>query len=76
MVTPGELIAARDKEIAGLKTAAKEDVAQLARMCNEVVRLREALAQAVEQLEVDYVHTPLDGHGALIRKLKSTLGIE
>jgi hypothetical protein len=33
----------QDKEIAAIKAQAKADVAQLAAMCNEVVKLREAL---------------------------------
>jgi hypothetical protein len=33
----------------------------------------EALKQAVGQLERDYAPTPLDGHAALIRKLRATV---
>lgn len=37
----------------------------------QITALRSALRQAVDQLKTDYVHTPLDGYGALIRKLES-----
>jgi hypothetical protein len=33
----------------------------------------EALKQGVEQLEADYQETPLDGHGALIRKFRTVI---
>lgn len=35
--------------------------------------LEDALAQAIDQFDEDYVHTPLDGHAALIRKLRAAL---
>lgn len=38
-----------------------------------LVKCRELLAQAIDQLVLDYQKTPLDGHAALIEKLKSGL---
>lgn len=48
-------------------------IGDAAKLREQIRILREALAQAIEQLEADYVHTPLDGHGALLRKLKAAL---
>jgi len=44
-----------------------------ARLIAAAPDLLEALVQAVEQLEADYVPTPLDGTAALIRKLRAAI---
>jgi len=45
----------------------------LKRLEKENKTLKEALEQAIHQLELDYEATPLDGRAALIRKLRSVL---
>lgn len=44
-----------------------------ARLIAASPELLEGLQQAVTQLERDYKHTPLDGRGALIRKLRALI---
>lgn len=44
-----------------------------ARLIAVAPTLLEGLTQAVDQLERDYVVTPLDGRGALIRKLRAVI---
>ena len=46
----------------------KEERDQLKARCE---RLNEGLSQAIDQLELEYKPTPLDGHFALIEKLKA-----